>query len=311
MATGPAFTVFTATYQRAHTLHRVHDSLVAQTIRDFEWLVVDGDSTDGTEELVNRWAAESDFPIRYLKQENQGKHGAWNTGVRAAHSDLFLSLDSDDECVPEALERFLALWNEIPEADRGRYAGVTVHCIDRVGKLVGDRFPEDRIDGTSLDLRYRWKVTGDKWGFVRTAVLAEFPFPETPGVRFVTELTVWDRISTKYVTRFVNETLKIYDEGDDEGRLTNQIRNPGAMSGMFADSFAEQLNDHLGYARYAPMAYARIAALYTRESLMAGRSVRRQVYGLKRHALPLWALGAPVGAAVYARDRFRQRRATS
>ena len=308
MATGPAFTVFTATYQRAHTLHRVHDSLVAQTIRDFEWLVVDGDSTDGTEELVHRWAAESDFPIRYLRQENRGKHGNWNAGVQAAASGLFLSLDSDDECRPEALERFWSLWCEIPEPDRERFAGVTVHCMDREGKIVGDPFPRDRIDGTSLDLRYRWKVRGEKWGFLRTEVLREFPVPETPGVPFVTELTIWDRISRKYLTRFANETLRIYDEGDDTGRLTNQIRNPGAMSGMFADSFAEQLNDHLGYARYAPMAYARIAALYTRESLMAGRGPRRQVSGIKARAMPLWALGVPVGAAVYARDRFRQRR---
>lgn len=311
MSSAPAFTVFTATYQRAHTLHRVHQSLAAQTTRDFEWLVVDGRSTDGTQELVESWAAASDFPIRYLEQENEGKHGAWNTGVRAANSDLFLSLDSDDECVPEALERLLALWHEIPEADRGRYSGVTVHCIDRDGNLVGDRFPADRIDGTSLDLRYRWRVTGDKWGFVRTAVLAEFPFPETPGVRFVTEVVVWDRIGRRYVTRFANEALKIYDESPDEGRLTMQIKRPGALVDMFVEAHAEQLNDHLDYARHAPLEYVRVSALYTRDSLLAGRGLRRQVATLRPKAWPLWLIGAPVGAAAYARDRLRLRRATS
>ena len=55
------FTVFTATYNRAHVLHRVYDSLRAQTFRDFEWLVVDDGSTDGTGALVEGWRAEADF----------------------------------------------------------------------------------------------------------------------------------------------------------------------------------------------------------------------------------------------------------
>lgn len=49
------FTVFTPTYNRAHTLYRVYDSLVSQTFRDFEWFVVDDGSTDGTKTLVSDW----------------------------------------------------------------------------------------------------------------------------------------------------------------------------------------------------------------------------------------------------------------
>src|SRR5207237_1817583 len=105
-----AFTVFTATFNRAHTLPRVYDSLRVQTLTDFEWLVVDDGSTDGTRELVAGWAAQPAFPIRYFHQENSGKHVAENVAVREAHGRFTATLDSDDWYAPDALESSLAAW---------------------------------------------------------------------------------------------------------------------------------------------------------------------------------------------------------
>src|SRR5258707_14117604 len=105
------FTVFTPTWNRAHTLHRAYQSLHAQTFRNFEWLIVDDGSTDNTREIVEKWQAESEFPIRYIYQENQGKAAAFNRGVREAQGALFLTLDSDDACVNQALERFKYHWD--------------------------------------------------------------------------------------------------------------------------------------------------------------------------------------------------------
>lgn len=98
-------TVFTPTYNRAHLLHRVRQSLLQQNFVDFEWLIVDDGSTDETEQLVQSWITQNPIiPIRYIKKTNGGKHTAINTGVQAAAGELFVILDSDDQLLPDALK---------------------------------------------------------------------------------------------------------------------------------------------------------------------------------------------------------------
>ena len=93
------FTVFTPTYNRAHTLRVVFESLLNQTFKAingnpvFEWLVIDDGSTDETDRLVSRFQKEADFPIRYYYQDNSGKHVAMNKGVQLAQGALFLPAD--------------------------------------------------------------------------------------------------------------------------------------------------------------------------------------------------------------------------
>jgi len=106
----PVYTVFTPTFNRAHTLHRVFDSLVAQTYRDFEWIVIDDGSTDDTQSLIKLWQQQADFPIHYHYQVNSGKHIAYNYAVKLAHGELFLVIDSDDGFVVNALESMLYWW---------------------------------------------------------------------------------------------------------------------------------------------------------------------------------------------------------
>ena len=97
-------TVCTPTYNRAHTLPRLYESLVRQTSQDFEWLVVDDGSTDNTRELVDGWVAEGRIRIRYVYKENGGKPSAHNLGVRMAAGELFFCVDSDDYLTDNAVE---------------------------------------------------------------------------------------------------------------------------------------------------------------------------------------------------------------
>src|SRR5271157_5948645 len=102
----PYFTVFTPTYNRVRLLPRVYNSLCKQTYSNFEWLIIDDGSTDGTPDLVKKWESEGHLSIRYYHQENQGKHIAWNKAADLARGEYFLCADSDDEFVPNSLESF-------------------------------------------------------------------------------------------------------------------------------------------------------------------------------------------------------------
>ncbi len=205
-----AFTVFTPTFNRGHTLGRVYESLCAQTFQDFEWVIADDGSTDDTPDLVASWQDSAKFPIRYFRKPNQGKHTAFNLGVREAKGRLFLSLDSDDSCYPQALERFWHHWQSIPQDARPGFAALTALCEDENGSIVGQLYPSDIFDSDSSEIKHRYKVEGEKWGFIRTEILRAFPYPEPPGVTYVPESVAWIPIAARYKTRFVNEPLRVY-----------------------------------------------------------------------------------------------------
>lgn len=290
------FTVCTPTYNRAHTLPRVYRSLQRQTLRDFEWLIVDDGSTDGTAELVSAWRREASFPIRYLFQENRGKHTAVNRGVREARGTLFLVLDSDDACVPTALERFKHHWESIPEEARPHYSAVTALVRDPEGEVEGTPFPESPMDSDPVEIR-RLGVRGEKWGFQRTDVMRRFPYPEIDGERFMAESIVWNRIGREFKTRFVNESLRIRYPTDDSLSSSARFRveSPRSATRYYLEfvelgerlSLTQRLRGSINYVRFA---------------LHAGRSPARQWTEFPDGIL--WMLAFPLGALSYVRDRI-------
>jgi glycosyltransferase involved in cell wall biosynthesis len=295
-----AFTVFTPTFNRAHTLGRVYDSLKAQTMSDFEWLVVDDGSTDETRELVERWAGEAAFPVRYFHQRNSGKHVAENVAVREARGQFIATVDSDDWYVPDALETFLSAWQSIAESERDGFAGVVGLCSDAQGALVGTPFPTDVFDTTYTALAMRHDVAGDKAGCGRTDVVREFPFPVVPGESLILEFLVYNRMAQRYRIRCVNRVIKVVEyqaSGLSAMRATDYRRNPRTAK-LF---FLEQLN-----IRPIPVRMLiRVYANHTRYSLHAG--LVRQ--GLRESpSKVLWGATLPFALSAYARDRVRMNR---
>jgi len=115
MPDAPRFSVTVPAYNAESTLAETVDSIRAQTFPDWELVICDDGSTDGTRALAEHYA-EADPRIRVISQANRGSGGAYNTAVRSARSDLIVMISADDLLLPEHLERFDAFIAEHPEA---------------------------------------------------------------------------------------------------------------------------------------------------------------------------------------------------
>jgi glycosyltransferase involved in cell wall biosynthesis len=260
------FTVLTATYNRAHLLGRVYECLCSQTFREFEWVIVDDGSSDGTKDIVATW--KPFFPIRYFWKPNGGKHTAVNLGVKMAEGELVVIFDADDRCIPTALERFDYHWRQIP--DSSKFANLACLCRTSAGAIIGKPFPGAPVDALTFadQMRYRysgrWGGSSEGWGISRTDVLREFPYPE--GERYAPEALVWNRISRKYATRFINEPLRIYEPNPNG--ITRSVTKLRASSpkatltyyrelGMSPAPILLRLRAALNYVRFAVIATPR------------------------------------------------------
>lgn len=98
-------------YNRAYSLPRALDSVLAQTSPVDEIIVVDDGSDDGSAALLAR-----DYPaVRVLRQANRGVSAARNRGISAAQHDWIALLDSDDSWLPHKIERIRAAWRRNPD----------------------------------------------------------------------------------------------------------------------------------------------------------------------------------------------------
>ena len=303
-----AFTVFTPTFNRSSTLSRVYESLRSQTFRDFEWLIVDDGSTDSTRGLVEEWQTEAGFPIRYIFQENQGKPAAFNRGVQEAQGELFLTLDSDDGCVPHALERFKYHWESIPPKHKEKFSAVTALCKDQKGSLVGDKFPRDVLDSDSIELYLKYNVKGEKWGFHRTDVLNQFPFPTGGNTKFISEGVVWFAIARRFRTRFVNEALRVYHVNDNAADHLSSLSSAVLLGRAIFHKYV--LNELSDFFPRSPIIMLRCATNFSRYSFGLGKSPYSQFRELRPLvARLLVAVSLPLAFAISRKDKRQAERA--
>jgi len=211
------FSVLTPTWNRASLLLRVFDGLLAQTYRNFEWIVADDGSADETEQVVRSLAEQADFMVTYVRADQHvGKIRMDNEAIGRARGALILWCDSDDWFLPKTLQCLSDAWLALSRQQRHEYAGLTALAASEQGCIVNPFVDDTPMDVGWNALSEQYDMNCDMLFCTRADLLKTHPFPEVDLV--IPESVVWSAIGHQ-PTVCIPEVL-----------LMKEYRTPNAIS---------------------------------------------------------------------------------
>lgn len=271
--------VLTPAYNRSYSLKALFESLCRQTCLDFEWWVVDDGSTDNTKQAVEQFSVQTPFPIRYMYKENGGKHTALNVAIPQIESELTIIVDSDDTLTNDAVETIYRYHNKY--AAYPGLCGYVFHRRFSDGSISGKWFEPDEQIASYIDMRINGDDThADKAEVFCTRCLQEFPFPEYPGEKFLSEDVVWLQMGRKYQMVHINKAIYQFEylgDGLTKNRRQYNIASPQGCMHRAALYMEKNIKlryrlkgalQYLIYGRFAGYGFGELLTL-TRYKLLA------------------------------------------
>ncbi|WP_208324077.1 glycosyltransferase family 2 protein [Paenisporosarcina antarctica] len=222
----PIITVFTPTYNRAHTLHKCYESLKRQTNKNFIWLIIDDGSIDETQNIVDRWTNECiDFEIKYIYKINGGMHTAHNLAYEHANTELTMCVDSDDYLADNAVEIILEHWHKF---GGNCYAGMVGLDAFINGNIVGKSFPPNLKEEKFRNIHRSF--SGDKKFIYRTEVFKSYPpYPVFVEEKLTPLSWKYFLIDNKKDLLIINKVLcyvEYLDDGSSNNIIDSYKKNP-------------------------------------------------------------------------------------
>lgn len=221
-------TVFTPTYNRAHTLARTYKSLCLQDCKDFIWMIIDDGSTDDTYKLVKKWKnIDNGFEIQYIYKENGGMHTAHNVAYENIKTELNVCIDSDDCMALGAIGKIKNEWERIREKGFAGIMGLDAEL--NTGKIIGHGFP-DNMTETTVGGYYAAGGSGDKKLIYRTDLMKKYPpYPVFEGEKYVALAYKYLLCDQEYKLSVLNEILcdvEYQPDGSTNTMWRQYIKNP-------------------------------------------------------------------------------------
>lgn len=211
----PLVSVILPTYNRATLLPRAIKSVLNQTYKNFELIIVDDDSTDNTKKIVNDF---KDKRIKYiLHKENKGGAASRNMGIKQAKGEYIAFQDSDDEWLPKKIEKHIETFKSLSI----KYGVVYADCWVIEGSkkyLISSKFDQksglikkDILRGNFVTIQT----------VVRKSCFSTMSLFDEKLPRFQ-DWELWIRISKKYLFKYINEPLAIVYH-QSEGSISNDM----------------------------------------------------------------------------------------
>jgi glycosyltransferase involved in cell wall biosynthesis len=253
----PRVSVVLPVYNRAQLLERSAGSVLAQSFRDLELLIVDDGSTDATGAVAEGLRAR-DLRVRVLRQPNGGAAAARNRGIEMARGDLVAFQDSDDEWLPGHLAGHVAMLDDHPEA------GVVYSYMTRrrgpTEKLIPDPTTPQREGDLSRALLRR-NLVGTPTAVVRRQVLLEAG-PMDPRLPQLEDWDLWIRVAQRASFAFRPESTVASSYSADSLSLDQ---------GKYIDALETIVRKHGTAFAHAPELLAWHADRIGLHRLLAGR----------------------------------------
>lgn len=202
----PTVSVVIPTYNSARYVTAAVESVIMQTFRDVEIIVVDDGSTDNTREVIKHYGA----PVRYLYQKNDGVATARNHGIAESRGRYIGFLDADDTWLPRKLERQLAALSEHPEY-RLCYSAHTLADSELVPLSVGQ---SKRYGNALEDLLLRGNVIGSICTVLCERELFAHVGVFDPELSQCADWDMWVRLATLTEFLYLDEPLVTYRQHD-------------------------------------------------------------------------------------------------
>ncbi len=228
------------TYNRARYLFKAIDSVLAQTYKNYEIIIVDDGSTDNTVEVVQPYLSR----IKYIYQDNKGVSSARNTGIRAAKRKWIAFLDSDDEWLPRKLEFQMIDLQQFPDA--------VMSCTNILFEGVPGTASVDFFKNClSFDVKQSL--------FVRESLFKGYACTST----------VLAKLETIIDVGLFDEEISIYEDTDLFFRLSTKggvVVNPKVLAKAFRRNESESINLSAQFLVNKEMNYKSLIKIYRKLS---------------------------------------------
>ncbi len=222
-ATGsePEVTVLISVFNGERFLRETLDSLLAQDFGDFEVLIINDGSTDGTSSILAEYTADARF--RVIDQENRGLVYSLNRGLEAARADLIARLDADDIAMPRRLSRQVEFMKDHPEV---ALLGSAITLIDENGRTLKDVVYPTGSDLVKSSLSRYCAVAHPSVMMRRTPVLGLGGY--RPAFRHAEDYDLWLRIAERHSIDNLKEPLVLYRQHD--GNISVRFQKQQTLS---------------------------------------------------------------------------------
>jgi glycosyltransferase involved in cell wall biosynthesis len=222
---GPSISIVMALRNKESTIKRAINSVLNQTVRDFELIIVDG-STDHSTEIVR---AIDDKRIVLIPEIGKGVGAARNQGIEKTTSDLVAFLDADDEYLPNYLETAIKMSEDYPQASAffQRF-----EVVERNG-IRADPYvrKSDRVQRDGIVHRYFRTISEGGVPMTTSSVVVSRELLLALGgfktnVWYGEDTDLWGRIALNNMVAFDHNIGTIYHR-DSPNRLSDKRENPG------------------------------------------------------------------------------------